>query len=390
MRKGQGKKLRKTLHLKTLFLLVSILYVQMCMGMTVFASASEAQTLVDTELLGFSNLVVAIVSGIGQLITAWAIFEFGMAQQTNDGMQTSQSLKRGAGGLLMMAASSILEIISEEGEEMPDWLIDFLLGGPTYVMGNAIWSGAFSMMSGLLGTTPMDFSSSAWTLASKLYSWSLGAALGFLNILALIGFTREASNLREQLTIEMFVMMCLRVVATNIIFIKGLDVMKSMFTLAAKLSNSIVSISTPTFGVEDFDGGTFFFFCIFGLLYLLVSIVCALLILLAIYGRYLKLYAIVALAPLAMSTIAGGRGINNTAYTFIRSFIATTFEIIVIAVILTIATVMMSSIDFGTIDTALGSTIDGFGAVLQSIMTMVLLTVAVKGSESFIKKYFGL
>lgn len=273
---------------------------------------------------------------------------------------------------------------------MPDWLIDFL-GGPCYVLGNAIWSGAFSMMSGLLCTTPMTFSTSAWEfVANTLYMWSLGVALAFLNILALIGYTREASNLKEQITIEMFAMMCLRLVITNVVFIKLLDIMQSFLRLSAELSSNIMLISSPTFGLENFDAGTIFFFCIFGVLYVLVSIVCSLIMLLAIYGRFLKLYMIVALAPIAMVTIAGGRGINNTAYTFIRSFIATCFETVVIVVALTVASKMMSSIDFGIIEDNLLSIVDGFGSAIQSMMIMILLTASVKGSESFIRKYFGL
>lgn len=108
-----SSKLRgKRIGIKVIISLLSSLYLQAFYGITAFATSSTAQEIVNAEFAGFNAFLTAVVSSVGSLIVTWAIFEFGMAQQTNDGMQTSSAIKRGAGGLLMISASTILTIIT--------------------------------------------------------------------------------------------------------------------------------------------------------------------------------------------------------------------------------------------------------------------------------------
>lgn len=273
---------------------------------------------------------------------------------------------------------------------MPDWLINFLLG-PCYILGNAIWEASFNMIAGLMTTTPMSFSSTTWNyIEYTLYPWGLGIGLALVNIIMLVGFIKEASNLKENFTIEILGMCCIRLVAVNILLTNGMTVIKSMFTLASVLTADVFSAAVPTFTISNPDFGTFLFFTLCGVLYTLVAIVCSFIILLSVYGRYLKLYAMPVFFPIAISAIAGGRGINQTSYAYIKSFLATTFEIVVIAIFMTIACKMMHSIDFGTMDAGLLGIADGFGSVIQSLFTMVLLAGSVKGAESFMRKFLGL
>lgn len=273
---------------------------------------------------------------------------------------------------------------------MPDWLVDFLLG-PCYMLGNAIWSSAFSMISGLMITTPMSFSSNTWLFVEyTLYPWGLGIGLAILNIFLLIGFIRDASDLRQNFTMEIVGMCAIRMVGANILLVNGMTIIKAMFSLAGALTSEIFEASIPTFGIDNFDAGTMLFFTISGILYVLVSIVCAFIILLSVYGRYLKLFAMPVFFPIAISTMVGGRGISQTCYAYIKGFLSTTFEIVVIAIFMTIASKMMNHIDFGTMDSGIGAIADGFGSVLQSMFTMILMAGSVKGAEGFMRKFLGI
>ena len=51
---------------------------------------------------------------------------------------------------------------------------------------------------------------------------------------------------------------------------------------------------------------------------------------------------------------------------------------------------MIRSIDFGILDNAFLGIVDGFGSVLQSLITMILMTGAVKGAGSLLNRAFGL
>lgn len=273
---------------------------------------------------------------------------------------------------------------------MPDWLVSFLLG-PCYALGNAIWSSCFELVSGLMTTTPQNFSFNTWIFVEyTLYPWGMGIGLAILNTFLIIGFIRDASDLRQNFTIEIVGMCAIKMIGANLLLTNGMSIIKKMFLLAGTLTAEVFEASVPTFGIDNFDAGTMLFFAIFGILYVLVALVCAFIIMLSVYGRYLKLYAMPVFFPIAMSTIAGGRGINQSCYAYIKGFLSTTFEIVVIAIFMTIASKMMNHINFATIETGVGSIVDGFGSVLQSIFTMVLMAGSVKGAEGFMRKFLGI
>lgn len=63
----------------------------------------------------FDNLkevVTSIISGIGTIITLWGISEWGLSYQGSDGMSQAQGFKRIAGGLVMLLAPQILEMLT--------------------------------------------------------------------------------------------------------------------------------------------------------------------------------------------------------------------------------------------------------------------------------------
>lgn len=270
-------------------------------------------------------------------------------------------------------------------------IITNLITGPSYTLGMLIWTFCMQSITGIVTTTPQDFSSAAWMYVSgTLYPWALGIGTAMLNIFFMIGFFREASNLRENMTWEILIMYLIKAIIANGVMIKGLTLIKEFFSVSAALSGDVMISSAPSFTVADVDGGTFLFFFIFGVIYVLVAIVCGGMLLLTVYGRYLKLYVMTVLAPIALSTWAGGRGIENTATAWIRTFLVNVFEIVVIAIVIAIANRMISSIDFGQLESLLGGMVDGFGGALQSMFTMILMTGAVKGADSLLHRSFAL
>lgn len=58
------------------------------------------------------DIVTAIISGFGLIITLWGISEWGMAFQGQDGMMQAHAFKRIAGGLVMILAPQILSLLT--------------------------------------------------------------------------------------------------------------------------------------------------------------------------------------------------------------------------------------------------------------------------------------
>ena len=112
-------------------------------------------------------------------------------------------------------------------------------------------------------------------------------------------------------------------------------------------------------------------------------------IFLAVYGRFMQLYVMVACAPLALPFLAGGHGVERTGSAFIRAFLGKCFEIVVIALFLGIGTRLCRSIDWGSME-GIEGIFDGAQQCIQSMITMVLMAASVKGADSFMRRVFGL
>ena len=165
---------------------------------------------------------------------------------------------------------------------MPDWLPDFLNGsllyGPFYQIASAIWNTAMSACMGIMTKTPEGFSSATWTYVNnELYPWAL--SIGIMSL-----------NFKENMTIELMIEAMIKVVVLNVLLVKGLDVIKKIFEMASVMAGTAVMIEPPAFFTGDVDVGSVMFFWIYGLFYFLVAMVCAFLILITLYSRYIKLY----------------------------------------------------------------------------------------------------
>lgn len=273
---------------------------------------------------------------------------------------------------------------------MPNWLEEILMG-PTYLLGNTIWNVVMELIAGVITMTPQEFSSDTWSyVTDTLYPWALGCGVAVINMFFLIGFLRGASNLRENITIEMWVELFIKAMLANGLMLSGMSMIQQFFNLTSVLSGQVLINQIPEFSTENLDLGAWLFFFIFGSLYVIVAIICAMIILFTVYGRYLKLYWLAAVAPIAFSTLAGGRGLEHSAFSWFRTFLSNVFEILAIAMTLSIGGMMIRSIDFGVFDSAFLGIVDGFGSVLQSLITMILMTGAVKGAGSLLNRAFGL
>lgn len=275
-------------------------------------------------------------------------------------------------------------------DAITEWFTNLLMG-PNYEIGNEIWNLVMALVGNLITTTPQGFSSEAWDYVSNtLYSWALGIGIALLNIFFLVGFFREASNLKENVTWETLIMYGFKLVLANGLMHSGLKIMREFFVMASKLTGQVYFDAVPPFSTSDIDVGTVLFFQLFGLVYVLIVLICGGIILFTVYGRYLKLYLITAVEPIALSTLAGGRGMEQSAYAWIKSFLVAVFEIVIIGMTMTIAGMMISHLDFGAAGSGLLSYADGFLQVLQNMLTMVIMTGAVKGADHMLRRTFAL
>ncbi len=274
---------------------------------------------------------------------------------------------------------------------MPGWLAQFLAGSGINIA-DGIWNASMKLISGLLVTSPQSFSSPVWAFVEgTLYPWALSIGLSLLNLFLIIGWLRALTRLHENITLEMTVNALIKVVAANVLFLNIKTIITSLFSTATLMTGSIFTTQAPTLVTEDLDLGAVLFYNLFGILYILAAIVCSIIILITVYGRYIRLYLLVVSAPFAIPSIIGGEEARRTFISWVKTFILNTFEIVMIALVMVICFKLtaggVSLFEQGNIAVEAAN---GFFDALNGLFTMVLMTASVKGVNSFMAKTFGL
>lgn len=261
---------------------------------------------------------------------------------------------------------------------------------PFYIFGVVLWNSMLGLIGLTAVQTPSSFSGATWQyIINDLQPWTFAVGATMLNISFYIGFIRQAGNLKQDFTLEVFVECCIKVAVGNALLLSGTKLMKLFFSIASELAGGILLETPVVFAQADTDVGSVLFYMLFGFVFFVVCLVCSVMIFFAVYGRFLQLYLLVAVAPVAVGTLPGGPGLSQTAYAWLRTFLAKVFEIVVIVMAITIAAKMCNSIDFGTMESISGI-FDGAVQAVQNICTMVLLTATVKGTDSFMRRVFAL
>ena len=101
------KDLKKRQKFLTALMLVGILVMNTCPA--VYAEGSGDIT---GKIDALKDLVLGIVQSAGAIVLLWGIFEFASAYQSHDTTQQTASLKKVISGILMVAAGTIVSIVS--------------------------------------------------------------------------------------------------------------------------------------------------------------------------------------------------------------------------------------------------------------------------------------
>ncbi len=274
---------------------------------------------------------------------------------------------------------------------MPSWVQDFFSPNGFFSPGSVIWNACMRATYAMLGKSPQDFSSSAWSdTVANLYPWFISIGIVLLNLFCLTGFIRQASNLRENVTTEMWVELFIKVSIANTVMVNVISLMSDMFSAASQASSYIVGNQPPQIFSNDVSLTVLILHLVIGIVYFIAASICGFMIMLEVFARFMQIYLLMATAPIALSTWAGGRGFEDTAYAWIKSFLTNTFQIVVIALILRIGGKMIEGFTFMDNASLFDAIFGGAGDVFKSFVTMCFMATAIKGSDGFLKRAFNL
>lgn len=276
---------------------------------------------------------------------------------------------------------------------MPSWISDLLNADPSWSWGNAFWNDFIKIAFTILTKTPEEFSPEAWAVVTDtLYPWFLSAGVALLNLFFFIGFVRQNTNLRDNITIETWIEGFIKVIIANAVMQEGLTLTGDFLTLQVKATKFALGKNTLTLTNPEMDLGTFLFMNFFmSLIYFITSAVCGIMVVLEVMKRFLYITVSIVVGPVAICTMAGGRGLENTAHSWIKTFLTYCFQFVIIAVILRLGTLMGSNLpDFLQSQEGIGEIFDGFVLCTNNLVLMLFMATAVKGSDNLLEKMFGL
>lgn len=167
----------------------------------------------------------------------------------------------------------------------PQWIVDLLSGGSIYTLAQELWNFVMNLTMVLLGKNVSDFSNpqtselmqligmsagtGAWDyVKDTVFPFFLSMGTAFLNIFALAGFCRQASNFKEGITLEAGFELFIKLFIANVLMVNLLDIMQAFTGFAINTSdvfipNAVPSVVGGTWSVSDADSyrcGTYHFY----------------------------------------------------------------------------------------------------------------------------------
>ena len=120
---------------------------------------------------------------------------------------------------------------------MPGWVEDLLkemFYGPFYQLAKVVWDWCIGLSTGVISQDPQHFSPATWKFVTDtLYPWAMGIGLSMMNVFFICVFLKAASNLKENITLELCIEGMIRLVALNVLMQMGMQLMKTLFSMAS-------------------------------------------------------------------------------------------------------------------------------------------------------------
>ena len=93
---------------KICFGVYAVMIIALCVGIPVFAAATDPLTVVNN----LSNFIFALIRAIGLILLGWGIVQVGMSLQSHDPSQRTNGFLTLAGGIVITFAQEILNLIT--------------------------------------------------------------------------------------------------------------------------------------------------------------------------------------------------------------------------------------------------------------------------------------
>lgn len=276
-----------------------------------------------------------------------------------------------------------------------DTIVEFLNGKTFVKLGYGLWNNLSDLAMSVLGQTPAELAGgSLWTISMDLMVLMKIIGASLFNVFFFVNFCQKSSNLRDNQTMESVILMFIKLILGNMILvnidgiINGLsEVMQGLFSIVAP--EGTVSVRLLPAAVDEWDNDSLLLGLAVSFLFLFVCIGGGLLLVLHVYGIFIKVFFYIVIGPLAISTVPGPDGAARSAESWFKTFLCALGEFAGAALVLRLCAAMVNANAFLIPLPDELAWVESAWNMVQSMLVILLAVGSVKMVDSMIRRACG-
>lgn len=261
------------------------------------------------------------------------------------------------------------------------------------------WNSKLNELWQLLTQSPQTFKGgSIWSIIVNIHSTLQGIGLALLVLFFVVGIIKTCTSWQDVKRPEQVFKLFLRFAIARGLVVYGMEIMTSCFEIVQGIVQRITNIASFGGGtatvppeivqaVENvgfFEGIPLWAVTLLGGIFITIL---SFIMILTVYGRFFKLYMYTAISPIPLAA-AAGEGTQNTAFTFIKSYVGVCLEGAIIVLACVIFTAFSSSPP--AIDPTASATTMLWTYIGEILFNMLVLVGTIKMSDRIVKEMMGL
>ena len=261
------------------------------------------------------------------------------------------------------------------------------------------WNSKLNELWQLLTLSPQTFKGgSIWSIIVNIHSTLQGIGLALLVLFFVVGIIKTCTSWQDVKRPEQVFKLFLRFAIARGLVVYGMEIMTSCFEIVQGIVQRITNIASFGGGtatvppeivqaVENvgfFEGIPLWAVTLLGGIFITIL---SFIMILTVYGRFFKLYMYTAISPIPLAA-AAGEGTQNTAFTFIKSYVGVCLEGAIIVLACVIFTAFSSSPP--AIDPTASATTMLWTYIGEILFNMLVLVGTIKMSDRIVKEMMGL
>jgi hypothetical protein len=268
----------------------------------------------------------------------------------------------------------------------------------------ALWNASTGIVINMININPQEYQGgTAWGLMVALNPIFVSIASGLLTVFFLMQFCQESVNLKEDFNMEKGMKLLIKVVLCNFLVKNTITIIQILFGMIGALCallgfqssmlDGFININRGYALIFHLTSGESFVGTIFAIIAVLACIMFGYTLIRTVYYRFFKIYIAIPFAPVGMATLVNS-SVAQTGVAYIKSFLAYTLEVVVMILAFLIGYTLLGNggvalVSFLPVDMQTDF-IRFIVYLVEIIITLGLVTEAVKLAESTIRKLFGL